>query len=366
MNFKKLGNTDLDVSTICLGTMTWGEQNSEKEAFDQMDYAFENDVNFWDTAEVYAIPAKKDTYGKTEEIIGNWFKKSKMRSKVILATKVSGPGPSWIRGGGNQYDEKNLNEAVNDSLKRLKTDYIDLYQLHWPERKTNFFGRLGYEHKDGNDWNKFEDVLNALDKIIKSGKIRYIGLSNETAWGLSKFLEISKLKELPRMMSVQNPYSLLNRSYEVGLAEISVREKSGLLAYSPLAFGYLTGKYRNGELPKNSRMQLFGAMSIYGYTTKRDLTKLGSFLMMGLIGIIIASLVNIFLKSAMMYFIVSILGVLIFVGLTAYDTQKIKNMYSANDTVEISGKKAIMGALTLYLDFINLFIMLLRLFGQRR
>ena len=258
MNFKKLGNTDLDVSTICLGTMTWGEQNSEKEAFDQMDYAFENDVNFWDTAEIYAIPPKKNTYGKTEEIIGNWFTKSKMRSKVILATKISGPGPSWIRGGGNQYDEKNLNEAVNDSLKRLKTDYIDLYQLHWPERKTNFFGRLGYEHKDGNDWNKFEDVLNALDKIIKSGKIRYIGLSNETAWGLSKFLEISKLKELPRMMSVQNPYSLLNRSYEVGLAEISVREKSGLLAYSPLAFGYLTGKYRNGELPKNSRMQLFG------------------------------------------------------------------------------------------------------------
>ena len=140
----------------------------------------------------------------------------------------------------------------------MKTDYIDLYQLHWPERKSNFFGRLGYQHKDENDWNKFEDILNALDKIIKTGKIRYIGLSNETAWGLSKFLEISKLKKLPRMMSVQNPYSLLNRSYEVGLAEISVREKSGLLAYSPLAFGYLTGKYRNGELPKNSRMQLFG------------------------------------------------------------------------------------------------------------
>ena len=143
-------------------------------------------------------------------------------------------------------------------MKRLQTDYIDLYQLHWPERKTNFFGRLGYEHKDDNNWNKFEDILNALDKIIKSGKIRYIGLSNETAWGLSKFLEISKLKKLPRMMSVQNPYSLLNRSYEVGLAEISVRERSGLLAYSPLAFGYLTGKYRNGELPKNSRMHLFG------------------------------------------------------------------------------------------------------------
>ena len=258
MNFKKLGNTDLDVSTICLGTMTWGEQNSKKDAFDQMDYALENDVNFWDTAEIYAIPPKESTYGKTEEIIGDWFTKTKKRDKVILATKISGPGPSWIRGGGNQYDEKNLNEAVNNSLKRLKTDYIDLYQLHWPERKTNFFGRLGYEHKDSNDWNKFEDILNALDKIINTGKIRYIGLSNETAWGLSKFLEISKLKKLPRMMSVQNPYSLLNRSYEVGLAEISVREKSGLLAYSPLAFGYLTGKYRNGELPKNSRMQLFG------------------------------------------------------------------------------------------------------------
>ena len=258
MNFKKLGNTDLDVSTICLGTMTWGEQNSKNDAFDQMNYALENDVNFWDTAEIYAIPPKESTYGKTEEIIGDWFTKTKKRDKVILATKISGPGPSWIRGGGNQYDEKNLNEAVNNSLKRLKTDYIDLYQLHWPERKTNFFGRLGYEHKDSNDWNKFEDILNALDKIIKTGKIRYIGLSNETAWGLSKFLEISKLKNLPRMVSVQNPYSLLNRSYEVGLAEISVREKSGLLAYSPLAFGYLTGKYRNGELPKNSRMQLFG------------------------------------------------------------------------------------------------------------
>ncbi len=258
MNFKKLGNTDIDVSTICLGTMTWGEQNSEKDAFEQMDYAFEQNVNFWDTAEIYAIPPKESTYGKTEEIIGNWFTKTKKRNRIVLATKVSGPGPGWIRGGGNQYDEKNLNEAVDNSLKRLKTDYIDLYQLHWPERKTNFFGRLGYEHKDDNNWNKFEDILNALDKIIKSGKIRYIGLSNETAWGLSKFLEISKLKKLPRMMSVQNPYSLLNRSYEVGLAEISVRERSGLLAYSPLAFGYLTGKYRNGELPKNSRMHLFG------------------------------------------------------------------------------------------------------------
>ena len=258
MKYKTLGNTDLKVSLICLGTMTWGEQNTQIEGFEQMYYALEKGVNFWDTAELYAIPPKKNTYGKTEEVIGNWFEKSKKRSEVILATKVAGPGLSWIRGGGNQYDEKNLNEAVNESLKRLKTDYIDLYQLHWPERKSNFFGRLGYQHKDENDWNKFEDILNSLDKIVQSGKVRYVGLSNETAWGLSKFLEISKLKKLPRMMSVQNPYSLLNRTYEVGLAEVSVREESGLLAYSPLAFGYLTGKYRNGELPKNSRMKLFG------------------------------------------------------------------------------------------------------------
>ena len=258
MNYKKLGNTDLDVSTICLGTMTWGEQNTQEEGFEQMNYALEQGVNFWDTAELYAIPPKKNTYGKTEEVIGNWFQESKKRDKVILATKVSGPGLNWIRGGGNQYDEENLNKAVDESLKRLKTDYIDLYQLHWPERTSNFFGKLGYQHDDKEDWNKFEDILYSLDQIIKSGKVRYVGLSNETAWGLSKFLEISKIKSLPRMLSVQNPYSLLNRTYEIGLAEISIREKSGLLAYSPLAFGYLTGKYRNKKLPENSRMKLFG------------------------------------------------------------------------------------------------------------
>jgi len=258
MNYKKLGNTDLDVSTICLGTMTWGEQNTQEEGFKQMDYALDQGINFFDTAELYAIPPKKETYGKTEEIIGNWFRKKNNRSKVILATKVSGPGISWIRGGGSQYDKKNLNEAVNQSLKRLQTDYIDLYQLHWPERKSNFFGRLGYEHKkNDNKWNSFADILYALDSIIKSGKIRYIGLSNESAWGLSKFLESSNSKNLPKIMSVQNPYNLLNRSYEVGLAEISIREQSGLLAYSPLACGFLSGKYRNGKLPKGSRMELF-------------------------------------------------------------------------------------------------------------
>ena len=258
MNYKKLGNTDIEVSTICLGTMTWGEQNTQEDGFEQMNYALDQGVNFWDTAELYAIPPRKNTYGKTEEVIGNWFKNTKKREEIILATKISGPGLSWIRGGGNQYDDKNLNEAVNESLKRLKTDYIDLYQLHWPERNSNFFGKLGYKHEDKNEWNKFEEILYSLDKIIKSGKVRYVGLSNETAWGLLKFLEISQTKSLPRMLSVQNPYSLLNRTYEVGLAEISIREKSGLLAYSPLAFGFLTGKYRNKQLPENSRMKLFG------------------------------------------------------------------------------------------------------------
>jgi len=258
MNYKKLGNTEIKVSTICLGTMTWGEQNNIQEGFEQMDYALEQGINFFDTAELYAIPPKKETYGKTEEIIGSWLKEKNNRSKIILATKISGPGLSWIRGGGNQYDEKNLNKAVEGSLKRLNTDYIDLYQLHWPERKTNYFGKLGYEHKDENVWNNFEEILNSLDKIIKSGKVRYVGLSNESAWGLSKYLEISKSKNLPKMMSVQNPYNLLNRTYEIGLAEISIREKSGLLAYSPLASGILSGKYRNGALPEGSRIKLFG------------------------------------------------------------------------------------------------------------
>ena len=258
MNYKKLGTTDLKVSTICLGTMTWGEQNSQEEGFEQMDYALDQGINFFDAAEMYPSPCRKETYGKTEKIIGNWLNNRKNRNKIILASKISGPGMSYIRGGGPQYTEKKISEAIENSLKRLKTDYIDLYQLHWPERKTNFFGRLGYIHKDDfNEWNDFEKVLTSLEKFIKQGKIRYIGLSNETPWGLSKFLEISKTKKLPRMMSVQNPYSLLCRTYEIGLSEISIREKSGLLAYSPLAGGFLKGKYRNNNLPENSRQKLF-------------------------------------------------------------------------------------------------------------
>ena len=258
MNYKKLGNTDIKVSTICLGTMTWGEQNTQDEGFEQMDYALEQGVNFWDTAELYSVPPKEKTFGHTEIIIGNWFKKTKQRDKVVIATKVSGPAREYIRGGGNNYSLNRITEALNDSLKRLKTDYIDLYQLHWPERNTNAFGRLGYEHNDNKEWNKFEDVLGHLKNFIKDGKIRDVGLSNETPWGVSKCLDLAKEHHLPRMMSIQNPYNLLNRTYEIGLAEISIREKIGLLAYSPLGSGYLTGKYRNNQLPKNSRMERDG------------------------------------------------------------------------------------------------------------
>jgi aryl-alcohol dehydrogenase-like predicted oxidoreductase len=258
MKFRKLGTTDIDVSLICLGTMTWGTQNTEKDAFEQMDYAVSQGINFFDTAEIYSVPPTADSYGKTEVMIGNWFEKRKNRDKIILASKVAGPGCDWIRGGGNNFDEKKIGEAIDGSLKRLKTDYIDLYQLHWPERSTNFFGRRDYlfNNKEGN-WNSFESILEALEKFIKRGKIRHIGMSNETPYGLSRYLEISKNKGAPRMMSVQNPYNLVNRTYEIGMSEISIREKCGLLVYYPLAAGGLSGKYRNGKMPKDSRMALF-------------------------------------------------------------------------------------------------------------
>ena len=267
MNYRKLGTTDIKVSTICLGTMTWGEQNTQEEGFEQMDYALDQGVNFWDTAELYAVPPKKETFGHTEIIIGNWFKKTKKRKEVILATKVAGPSREYLRDGGYNYGIEKMTEALNDSLKRLQTDYIDLYQLHWPERNTNMFGKLGYEHKDKGDWNKFEDVLGNLQKFVKEGKIREEGLSNETPWGVSKYLELAKEKNLPRMMSIQNPYSLLNRTYEIGLAEVSIRDQIGLLAYSPLASGYLSGKYRNETYPKGSRMERDWEFWKYRYNT---------------------------------------------------------------------------------------------------
>jgi len=258
MKFKKLGNTNLDVSLICLGTMNMGEQNTQAESFEQMDYSVEKGINFFDTAEVYSVPPKEETQGRTEEIIGNWFVERKNREKIILATKIVGPGPSWIRNGGGNYNEENISKAIEGSLKRLKTDYIDLYQLHWPERKTNFFGKRDYDHnsEEGN-WNNFESVLKALKKLIEQGKIRFIGISNETHWGFSKFLELSDRLNLPRIVSVQNPYNLLNRAYDIGMSEISCREKVGLLAYSPLAIGYLSGKYRENKIPEKSRIGLY-------------------------------------------------------------------------------------------------------------
>jgi aryl-alcohol dehydrogenase-like predicted oxidoreductase len=234
--------------------MTWGEQNTQEEGFEQMDYALDQGVNFWDTAELYAVPPRKETYGHTEIIIGNWFEKTKKRDQVILASKVAGPARNYLRNGENSFTGPNLESALENSLKRLKTDYIDLYQLHWPERNVNNFGRLNYTHKE-NNWSQFEDILGELNKYIDKGKIRYVGLSNETPWGVLNYLKISKEKNLPRMMSIQNPYSLLNRSYEIGLSEVSIREEIGCLAYSPLASGYLTGKYRNNNFPKGSRME---------------------------------------------------------------------------------------------------------------
>ena len=262
MKYKKLGTTNIDVSVICLGTMTFGEQNSQQEGFDQMDYALKRGINFFDTAELYPIMPRKETCGKTEEIIGNWFKQRKNRSKVILASKIASKTEndlSWIREGAQKlgFDKKNMNAAIDASLQRLQTDYIDLYQLHWPERKVPKFGKLDFEYDPyDNEWIQIEEVLDNLNNLIKSGKIRYIGLSNETPWGVMKFLQVAKEKNLPRMMSIQNVYSLVNRVFDIANSEVSIRENCGLLAYSPLAGGRLSGKYINQQ-PKNARYTLW-------------------------------------------------------------------------------------------------------------
>ena len=257
MKFKKLPFTDIQVSEICLGTMTFGKQNTESEGHQQLDYAVSRGINFIDTAELYPVPAEAETYGETERIIGTWIKKNNNRSSIILASKIAGPGAytKHIRTTG--FSKSALKEAVNDSLKRLQTDYIDLYQLHWPERFTNTFGTRGYKHISKEKWeDNFSEILFNLNELIKEGKIRHIGLSNENPWGVMRFLEESK-QNLPRMITIQNSYSLLNRQFEVGNAEISMREKIGLLAYSPLACGVLTGKYIEGKDAANSRLNLF-------------------------------------------------------------------------------------------------------------
>ncbi len=268
MKYRKLGTTNLDVSVICLGTMTFGEQTSQLDSFKQMDYAVDRGVNFFDTAEMYPTYPKKETYGLSEEIIGNWLKTKKNRDKIIIATKIASCHPKgigatkleWIRKGGKnlRFDKENLNEAVNASLKRLKTDYIDLYQLHWPERNVAVFGQLDFIYDPTDtEWTPIEEVLENLDNLVKSGKIRYVGLSNETPWGIIKFLQIAKEKKLPRIMSVQNGYSLVNRVFDIANSEVSTREQCGLLAHSPLAGGRLSGKYINGKKPKNSRYTLW-------------------------------------------------------------------------------------------------------------
>lgn len=265
MEYRRLGNTNIDVSVICLGTMTWGQQNTETDAHAQLDTALETGINFIDTAEMYPIPTKSETYGRTEQYIGSWIKARNNRDTFILATKVVGPG-NWlphIRDGNARLDKANIEIAVDSSLRRLQTDYIDLYQLHWPERKTNFFGKLGYVHDETENPVAIEETLRALADIVASGKVRHIGLSNETPWGIMRFLQLAQQYDLPRVVSVQNPYSLLNRSFEVGNAEIAHREKVGFLAYSPLGFGVLSGKYLNDAKPEGARLTLFDSYTRY-------------------------------------------------------------------------------------------------------
>ncbi|MES2205911.1 MAG: NADP(H)-dependent aldo-keto reductase [Pseudomonadota bacterium] len=262
MEHRKLGTTELSVSLIGLGTMTWGEQNSENEAHAQIDYALSQGVNFLDAAEMYPVPPKPETQGLTETYIGTWLAKTGRRNDIVLATKAAGPvrqphQPRHLRNGETRHDLKNLTEAVNNSLQRLQTDYIDLYQLHWPDRSTNTFGRLGYPWIENEETIAIEETLSALSELIKSGKIRHVGVSNETPWGVAQFIKAAEKFDLPRIVSIQNPYNLLNRTFEIGLSEFSHREKVGLLAYSPLAFGTLTGKYLNGARPEGSRLALF-------------------------------------------------------------------------------------------------------------
>lgn len=260
MEYRKLGNTEIEVSVICLGTMTWGQQNTREQAFEQMDYARSQGVNFFDTAELYAIPPRAETYGRTEQIIGEWLHARVQRDQIILASKIAGPGEDWIphiRSGKTRFNRIDISAAVDASLRRLQTNYLDLYQLHWPQREANFFGKLGFEAPEQEQLTPILETLEALGEQVKAGKIRHIGLSNETPWGVMQFLHYAEQAGLARIVSVQNPYSLLNRSYEVGLAEISWREQAGLLAYSPLGFGVLSGKYLDGAQPDGARLALF-------------------------------------------------------------------------------------------------------------
>ena len=266
MEQRQLGRSDIMVSKLCLGTMTWGQQNSEAEGFEQMDYALDQGINFFDTAELYPIPPKRQTQGRTETIIGNWMKERKTRDKIILASKVVGRSShmDWFRkdGAKSELSPAQIREAIERSLQRLQTDYIDLYQIHWPDRPMRLFGGLSFQPYEG-EYHDIEEILQTMQELVKEGKIRTIGISNETPWGTMNYLFASRLFDVPRIVSIQNAYNLLNRVFETGLSEITHHEGIGLLAYSPLAQGYLTGKYQNGALPRGSRKQLFNRLERY-------------------------------------------------------------------------------------------------------
>lgn len=278
MEYRQLGHTDIKVSTICLGTMTFGEQNSETEAHQQLDYALAHGVNFIDAAELYPVPPRAETQGRTEQYIGTWLKQRQNREQFILATKVAGPGAKeWIGHlrGGPKLNTDHINRAIDASLQRLQTDYVDLYQVHWPSRSTNYFGKLGYTYAKDNHHETIAATLTALSALVQAGKVRHIGISNETPWGTLSYLALAKELGLERIVSVQNPYSLLNRTYEIGMAEIAHREGIGLLAYSPLAFGVLSGKYLDGNKPAGARLSLWGNyFTRYTGTTGQQATRL--------------------------------------------------------------------------------------------
>ncbi len=258
MKYNKLGSSDLRVSEICLGTMTWGEQNSERDAHQQLDFAISRGINFVDAAEMYPVPPKAETQGHTEAYLGSWLKQQR-RDKVIIATKITaqGRGFGWVRGGPGLIGKKSIQEALDGSLKRLQTDYVDLYQIHWPDRYLPLFGNIFYDPSQERDTASIEEQLEAFAGFVKAGKIRYIGLSNESAWGVLEFVRLARTKGLPMVASIQNAYSLLNRSYEAGLSEVTRREGIPLLAYSPLGFGHLSGKYLNGARPAGARLTRF-------------------------------------------------------------------------------------------------------------
>lgn len=275
MKYTTLPNTDIKVSKICLGTMTFGQQNTEAEGHAQMDYAIENGINFFDTAEMYSIPARQETYGSTEKILGTWFKKTGKREEIVLASKIAGPNPNFTYMRDKlDFSPTSIKFALDESLQRLQTDYIDVYQLHWPERKTNYFGQRGFKVQDDAWKDNIHSVLETLDGFIKAGKIKHIGLSNENPWGIMRFLEESKYNNLPRVKTIQNPYSLLNRLFENGSAEVCLRENVGLLAYSPMAFGVLSGKFLTGEEHPNARLTLFPQYSRYNSAQCTEATRM--------------------------------------------------------------------------------------------